>query len=70
MSIFSVGGSTPSDDAVESKSVRFDDASSAYFSRTPSVASNTKTWSLSFWRKQDTGSNTEPVIACGSWSGG
>ncbi len=71
MSIFSVGGSTPAaDSAVESKSVRFDDASSTYFSRTPSVAGNTKTWSLSFWRKQDTGSNTEPVIACGSWSGG
>ncbi len=70
MTIFSVGGSTPSDSAVESKSLRFDDASSSYFSRTPTVAGNTKTWSLSFWRKQESGSNTEPVLSCGSYSGG
>ena len=51
-------------------SLRFEDGDSAYLRRTPASASNRKTWSLSFWRKQESGSNTEPIIACGSYSGG
>ena len=58
------------DDYTIDQSLRFEDGDSAYLSRTPSVASNRKTWSLSFWRKQESGSNTEPVLTCGSWSGG
>ena len=54
----------------ELKSARFDDASSAYLSRTPTAAGNRRTWSLSFWRKQESGTNTEPVFSCGSYSGG
>ena len=52
------------------QSLRFDDASSAYLSRTPTTAGNRRTWSLSFWRKQESGTNTEPVFSCGSYSGG
>ena len=51
-------------------SLRFNDADSAYLSRTPTTAGNTKIWSLSFWRKQESGSNTEPIFTCGSYSGG
>ena len=52
MSIFSVGGSTPSDDAVESKSVRFEDGDSAYLSWTPTIEGNRKTYTLSCWVKR------------------
>jgi len=51
-------------------SLRFDDASSALLSRTPGSEGNRRTWSLSFWRKQESGANTEPVMSCGSYSGG
>ncbi len=72
MAIFP-GSAIPSaaaDDYTIDQSLRFNDGDNAYLSRTPSVASNRKTWSLSFWRKQESGSNTEPVLTCGSWSGG
>ena len=58
------------DDYTIDQSLRFEDGDSAYLSRTPGSAGNSKTWSLSFWRKQESGSNTEPVLTCGSWSGG
>ena len=52
MSIFSVGASSPSaDSAVESKSLRFNRSSNAYLTRTPSTASNRKTWTWSGWIK-------------------
>jgi hypothetical protein len=52
------------------QSLRFDDGDNAYLSRTPGSAGNLKTWTLSFWRKQESGSTTEPIMACGSYSGG
>ena len=52
MSIFSVGGSTPSDSAAESKSLRFDSATEGYLSRTFATAGNRKTWTFSCWAKR------------------
>ena len=65
MSIFSVGGSTPSDDAVESKSVRLaqvprtNGSSPSYFKRLKSsqASGNQKTWTISWWMKHDVNSD-------------
>ena len=53
MSIFSIGGTTPSD-GFELKSARFNDDDSAYLSRTPGSAGNRKTWTWSGWVKRGT----------------
>jgi len=61
MSIFSVGGSTPSD-AVESKSLRFNRDDSAYLSKTFSSDGNRTTWTLSTWVKVTDTTNQNPII--------
>ena len=45
------GADTGDDDAVATKSLRFNSGDSAYLTRTPSSAGNRKTWTLSFWVK-------------------
>ena len=54
---------------VATQSLRFDKASSAFLSRTPSSASNRKTWTFSTWLKiaSDDGS---PIILSAGTGGG
>ena len=51
MSLLSIAGATPSDDGFELKSVRLDDGSLAYLSRTPTIAGNRRNWTFSCWFK-------------------
>ena len=51
MSVFSVAGSTPSDTGFEIKSARFAAGSSTKLTRTPAVAGNRRTWTISCWFK-------------------
>ena len=70
MTILQSGIARPSSGYDIDQSLRFEDGDSAYLSRTPGSAGNLKTWTLSFWRKQESGSTTEPIMTCGSYSGG
>ena len=47
---------------VATQSLRFDDGSSAYLSRTPSSASNLKTWTWSSWYKRSSILNNENLF--------
>ena len=46
-----------------SRSLRFNSGDSAYLNRTPSSASNRKTWTLSFWIKRTTTGSREQIIS-------
>ena len=41
------------------RSLRFNSADTTYLSRTPSVAGNRKTWTLSFWYKKSSATNSQ-----------
>ena len=51
MSIFSIGGSTPSE-GFELKSGRFDDGSSKYLVQTPATEGHRTRWTFSVWAKR------------------
>ena len=50
-------------DYVISKSLRFNSADTPKLTRTPSSASNRKTWTLSFWIKRTTTGSREQIIS-------
>ena len=52
------------DPYVISKSLRFNSADTPKLTRTPSSASNRKTWTLSFWIKRTTTGSREQIISC------
>ena len=58
--IFLSGGADP---YVISKSLRFNSADTPKLTRTPSSASNRKTWTLAFWIKRTTTGSREQIIS-------
>ena len=66
MSIFSIGGSTPSE-GFELKSARFDAGSSSYLRKVFSTSGNRRTWTYSLWAKpcRFTGTN-QAILYAGS----
>ena len=51
------------------QSLRFEDGSSAYLSRTPSSAGNRKTWTMSLWFKRGNLTNDQTIFQAGTTGG-